>query len=140
MSRRRSGPREQEHHVQERIVDLLEFAGAVVVENRSQKWDALATAMAARSDKARKRAKGQVDLIVAIPGGYTLWIEVKNGKDGQISEDQFEKHQALRARGHLVIVARDHDDLITWAEVTTDKTIVGQQVVDFARKLMPANG
>jgi len=111
---------EKECDIQQRIVDLLEAAGAMVVENRSQKWDALATARAARNSAARQRAKGQVDLIVALPGGGTLWIEVKRpGEKPTI--DQVQHHAGLRILGHLVIVATGHEEILAWADTLLRK-------------------
>lgn len=97
--------RELERHIQRRIVDLLRAAGAEVIENRSQKFDALLGAMA-----GNKSGKGTVDLIAAIPGGVTLWIEVK-ADGGKASPEQDAHHQRLVALGHIVIVTRNHEDI-----------------------------
>lgn len=139
MRKRSAVPREQEHHIQRRIVDLLEAAGAVVVENRSQQMDALATAVLARNNNARKRAKGQVDLIVGIAGGITLWIEVKRpGEDPDA--DQKAHHQRLVDLGHIVLVIRDESELPYALEHVSQYVAYRVTMLEFARRLRPANG
>ena len=48
---------------------------------------------------------GVPDIAAPLPGGRTLWIEVKSGK-GVVSDAQAAYHAKLRSRGHRVLIAR----------------------------------
>ena len=48
---------------------------------------------------------GVPDIAAPLPGGRTLWIEVKSGK-GMVSDAQAAYHAKLRSRGHRVLIAR----------------------------------
>lgn len=59
---------------------------------------------------------GWPDLLIAITGNYTIWVEVKvpKGEDyaaGVLSEDQKACHADLRALGHIVEVVHSIDEL-----------------------------
>jgi hypothetical protein len=54
--------------------------------------------------------KGAPDLVVALPGGKVLWLEVK-APSGRVSADQIALHGKLNARGHTVAVVRSIDDV-----------------------------
>lgn len=62
------------------------------------------------------RAEGQLagcpDLHLAIPrkDSHALWIEMKNGKAGRISEKQMAMMDILRAQGYRCEVIRTFDD------------------------------
>jgi len=47
--------------------------------------------------------KGWPDLVLAIPDGKTIWIEMKK-IGGKLSKDQKKAHAQLMALGHVVIV------------------------------------
>ena len=49
---------------------------------------------------------GAPDLVFWREGGRVLWVEVKNGKDSPVRETQEKVHDALRADGFTVVVAR----------------------------------
>ena len=55
---------------------------------------------------------GIPDLVAALPGAVTLWIEVKRPKAG-LTDRQPAIHEALAALGHHVIVAREIADVRT---------------------------
>lgn len=127
--------REQEKDVQRRIVEFLELHGAIVIENRSGKSNALTQAM--RSTKGQKeRAKGTCDLYVFAPGGIVLAIEVKRDKKSKPDAAQLAHHAALRALGHQVIVACDHTDIITWAKAVKMFGAADAIQQTFARRIL----
>lgn len=53
---------------------------------------------------------GAPDLVIALPEGKVLWIEVKAPK-GRVSENQILVHGLLNAAGHNCIVVRSIDDV-----------------------------
>ena len=67
------------------------------------------TATTARIMKAEGQLAGVPDLFVPVPAGgfHGLWIEMKNGKAGRLSEAQKYMHDSLRAQGYAVEVVRD---------------------------------
>ena len=67
------------------------------------------TATTARIMKAEGQLAGVPDLFVPVPAGgfHGLWIEMKNGKAGRLSEAQKYMHDNLRANGYAVEVVRD---------------------------------
>lgn len=71
--------------------------------------------VAAAKLKAEGVIAGVPDLLLAVPrGGYhALWIEMKNGKAGELSPAQKEMHEHLRAQGYRVEVCRTFDAFVT---------------------------
>lgn len=71
--------------------------------------------VAAAKLKAEGVVPGVPDLLLAVPhGGYhALWIEMKNGKAGELSTAQKEMHVTLRAQGYRVEVCRTFEGFVT---------------------------
>ena len=71
--------------------------------------------VAAAKLKAEGVVPGVPDLLLAVPrGGYhALWIEMKNGKAGELSPAQKEMHVNLRTQGYRVEVCRTFDAFVT---------------------------
>lgn len=53
---------------------------------------------------------GAPDLVVALPRGGVLWVEVKSPV-GRVSENQLLVHGLLSAAGHNCVVVRSVDDI-----------------------------
>ena len=91
-----------EADIQDQIIALLEVHGALVLENRSHSvLDQIA---------GGGKAKGSPDLIAALPGGRTLWIEVKRPGQKQ-KPKQIEWQAQLKERGHKYVLATSIEDL-----------------------------
>ena len=103
---RRIRMRETESDRQRRIADFLMAHGCIVLFNGSSKMDAFA----ARIAGAPKSNKGSPDLIVALPGGKTAWLETKS-PGGKQSPAQADWQRALEAIGHLYLVVYDVKDV-----------------------------
>ncbi len=64
---------------------------------------------------AKNEMAGFPDLLVLLPEGRTMWIEVKQpGKSP--SESQVTRHRELRALGHTVVVAASVEDVRAYLE------------------------
>ena len=61
--------------------------------------------------RAQLHPAGTPDLLVLLPLGSVVWIEVKND-DGRLSETQREAHEALARQGHSVHVVRSVDEAL----------------------------
>jgi len=57
---------------------------------------------------------GMPDLLIPEPrhGYNNLWIEVKNGKAGRLSEVQKEMHERLTDHGNKVVVVRSFEEFV----------------------------
>ena len=66
-------------------------------------------AVVAAKLKAEGVQAGVPDLFLAVPRGdrHGLWIEMKNGKAGRLSDAQKAIHETLRQHGYQVEVCRD---------------------------------
>lgn len=66
----------------------------------------------ARYMKAEGQKAGVPDLFLAVPRGeyHGLWIEMKNGKAGRVSDNQTEMMTLLNAQGYLCKICRSFDD------------------------------
>jgi hypothetical protein len=53
---------------------------------------------------------GAPDLVLALPNGHVVWIEVKSPV-GRLSDNQRHVHALLNSIGHDVILARSIDDI-----------------------------
>lgn len=64
--------------------------------------------------KAEGVVSGVPDMFLALPnGGYHgLWIELKNGRAGRLSEHQKEMIDSLRAMGYCCVVCRTIDEFM----------------------------
>lgn len=71
--------------------------------------------VAAAKLKAEGVVPGVPDLLLAVPRGeyHALWIEMKNGKAGELSPAQKEMHERLRAQGYRVEVCRTFEGFVT---------------------------
>lgn len=74
---------------------------------RSQGW----LYVHSRMDRATTTQPGVWDFIVALPGGVTLWCEVKKGKE-KLSPDQLAFGAMLRRLGHHTCEARSLEDFV----------------------------
>lgn len=54
---------------------------------------------------------GTPDLLVLMPGGRSLWVEVKT-PSGEVSKVQRVRHRELRNLGHAVTVARSVEEFV----------------------------
>lgn len=71
--------------------------------------------VAAAKLKAEGVVPGVPDLFLAVSSGgwHGLWVEMKNGKAGEVSPAQKEMHERLRAQGYRVEVCRTFDAFVT---------------------------
>ena len=94
-----------EADIQKAIVDFLRMQGHLVIENRSHISDAILARVS-----GNRASKGTFDLIVALKGGRTLWIEVK--RPGEILRpEQAQFADALERCGHWWMVAFSVEDV-----------------------------
>lgn len=72
------------------------------------------TPTTARYMKAEGVQSGVPDMFLAVPKGKThgLWIEMKNGKAGRVSDKQTEMMQLLWDQGYDCRIARSMDDFM----------------------------
>lgn len=88
--------------------------------------DSVRRAIKMRRLKAEGFVAGIPDLYVPAWG---LWIEMKRGKGGRLSEDQAAIHALLRAAGQSVIVAAGWDE----ARAKVEASFLGVRVPAFVR-------
>ena len=73
-----------------------------------------------RWEAARAKAEGMVagapDLIVILPGGVTLWIEMKRRKGGRVSPSQRAFGAMLERNGHHWRVCYGWEEAREWIE------------------------
>jgi hypothetical protein len=102
-------------------LDLLRLRGCIGVKVQSGgAW--------VPADKARTRWRpialaggGTVDLIAALPGGLTLWVEIKTG-EGDLSQTQRMFRDDLMRLGHRHVVVRDSlDELLSVLKQTIEE-------------------
>jgi hypothetical protein len=90
-------------------MDLLRLRGCISVKVQSGgAW------VPANAEKTRWRpialaAGGTVDLIAALPGAITLWVEIKTG-EGRLSDTQRLFRDDLMRLGHRHVVVQDSID------------------------------
>lgn len=100
-----------EHDLQVACLRWLQFAHPRVlcyaIPNGGYRTITTARAMRAEGQKA-----GMPDLHfpIARHGYNSLYIEIKNGKAGRLSEQQKEMHKRLRDYGNKVVVCKNLDD------------------------------
>jgi len=97
-----------EAQLQKAIVDTLRWRGCLVfaVPNGGKRAKIEAARMVGQGTLA-----GAPDLVVILPGGGTLWLEVKTAK-GRVEPHQAELHDRMRRLGHDVRVVRSIDDAL----------------------------
>jgi hypothetical protein len=105
----RRKPAKSEHVLQKAIVNWCEGLGKNIVQQRFAAIPNggardIITASKLKQEGARA---GMPDLFFWRDAGRVLWLEVKNGTSGYLSESQKVIHGKLKADGHLVIVCRD---------------------------------
>lgn len=99
------------HDLQVNCLRWLQFAHPMVlcyaIPNGGYRTQTTARAMRAEGQKP-----GMPDLHIPIArhGYNSLYIEMKNGKAGRLSEHQKEMHERLRDYGNKVVVCRTLDD------------------------------
>lgn len=64
-----------------------------------------------RMDRPSTTAPGIPDFVIALPGGFTAWVECKT-RSGKLTKEQFTIHFLLAKAGHLVGVVRSMDEFI----------------------------
>ena len=64
-----------------------------------------------RMDRKTTTQLGVVDFIIAIPGGKTLWLELKR-KNGKLSQEQNITRHILKSSGHWHEVAFSMTDVL----------------------------
>lgn len=100
-----------EHELQVNCLRWLQFAHPMVlcyaIPNGGYRTQTTARAMRAEGQKP-----GMPDMHIPIArhGYNSLYIEIKNGKAGRLSEHQKEMHERLRDYGNKVVVCRTLDD------------------------------
>lgn len=82
--------------------------GAIEAYCRSQGW----LYVHSRTDKRSTNQCGTPDFIVALPGGVTLWCEVKRGKSTKLTVEQQAFGAWLTKLGHRTVVARSLEDFV----------------------------
>ena len=98
----RGRPVPLEREIQAGIVIWLRlFAKAKVLVNRTER--SYGKRMLGARDRDPEQ-RGSPDIIAALDGGRTLWLEIKR-PGGKPSADQLRWHAELRALGHLVVIA-----------------------------------
>ena len=65
-----------------------------------------------RCDRSTTQQKGVPDMLVAMPDGKTLWIEVKVGKNKLTAEQNVTRH-VLAALDHKFYVVRSLNEFLT---------------------------
>lgn len=68
----------------------------------------------ARTMKAEGQLAGVPDMFLAVPinGYHGMWIEMKNGKAGRVSDLQKEMMERLSNQGYMCYVCRTTDEFI----------------------------
>jgi hypothetical protein len=106
MKRARKAPRGTEAALKRAVVAALKLElrgrGKVL---RLQSGHIVMGAGTAHERRMSMSEPGTPDLLVMLPGGRTLWIELKT-ETGRVTDTQHAWHEAAHALGHDVIVCR----------------------------------
>lgn len=114
-------PAKNESCLQRAIVSWCRGIGAGIVRDRfaaiPNGWhvrgaSAIQSAIQCNKLKAEGMRVGIPDLIFTGPGGSVLWLEVKLGTAGRVSDAQKAVHESLISDGHAVRVVRDLTEAI----------------------------
>ena len=90
--------------VERQIVLALERRGALVVKIPNE---------ALWRQRVRYTLRGMPDLIVLLPQGRVVFLEVKRPK-GRPTPYQLEVHERLRGMGHEVYIVRSAEEALTY--------------------------
>lgn len=95
--------------IQRQIVDWVRVAApgvvVVAVPNAARR-----TVSGRPTNAVAGLTAGVPDLVVIMPEGKTLWIEVKSEK-GRVSDAQFAFHSKLHGLGHTIAIVRSLDEV-----------------------------
>ena len=109
---KRSAPERTAQIAVKRWIELV-VPGAIVAasknETAAKSEDPMARARFYQARATEGVVSGFPDLSVLLPGGRTLYIEMKSDV-GRLSDAQRALHERLRAMGHCVGVARSIED------------------------------
>lgn len=106
--------KEQEHRLQTECIRWfrLQYPKRIIfaIPNGGQR-----NAVVAAKMKAEGVLAGVPDLFIPHPFGqwHGLFVEMKNGKSGRVSDRQSEVMEALTSEGYLCRVCRSFDDFYT---------------------------
>ncbi|MDB6134216.1 MAG: hypothetical protein JWM59_2459 [Verrucomicrobiales bacterium] len=120
LARIRRKPAKSEHSLQSAIATWCRGIGFGYVRDRfaaipnggTRGADARSRAIAGAHLKAEGVRAGMPDLLFWKGGATVLWLEVKLGTSGTVSEAQHKVHASLREAGFQVLVARDLTEAI----------------------------
>ena len=107
----RKRPSDNEHRIQCACVKLFRYLYPnlliYAIPNGGQR-----NAIVAAKLKAEGVLAGVPDLHIPVPSGeyHSLYVEMKNGKKGVLSDKQKEVIECLRSQGHKVVVCRSVDE------------------------------
>jgi hypothetical protein len=107
----RKKPSDNEHRIQCACVKLFRYLYPqfviYAIPNGGQR-----NAIVASKLKAEGVLAGIPDLHIPIPNGeyHSLYVEMKNGKKGELSDKQKDMIERLRSYGNKVVVCRSVDD------------------------------
>ena len=89
-------------------------------------------AIVAAKLKAEGVLAGVPDLFLAVPSGtaHGLYIEMKNGKKGVVSESQRTVMAALEAQGYATAVCRSFDEFHTTVDEYLNGFSLGEKLTD----------
>lgn len=107
----RKTPSQPEHNLQVACVQWfrMQYPGLLLMSIPNGGWRKKATAAKLKQEGA---IAGVPDLLLAHPSNryHGLWIEMKNGKAGRLSEHQKIVIPQLQKEGYQVVVARTFDE------------------------------
>ncbi len=94
-------------------------------------------AIVAAKLKAEGVLAGVPDLFLAVPSGtaHGLYIEMKNGKKGVVSESQRTVMAALKAQGYATAVCRSFDEFRTTVDEYLNGFSLGEKLTDELKRL-----
>lgn len=98
-----------ENDIQRQIVDWIRAVApalmVVAVPNGSRR-----TAAGRAANAVPGLTRGVPDLVVILPKGQVMWLEVKSAS-GRVSPEQFDFHNKLHVLGHTCAVVRSIEDV-----------------------------
>jgi len=108
-------PAKSEHCLQRAVVRWCDGLGSSLVRGRffAVPNGGARDIITGAKLKAEGVRPGSPDLVFFASPGRVLWIEMKNGTSGKISEKQKILHQLMRDNAHDVVVCRDLIETIT---------------------------